>query len=751
MLALFVLLLLALAGFGAPSAWALPRFQDTFTCSSVTYSFTGFAEAAGNTITEKVKVDGSLVYDSTFVFNGSASANTVTFARLSPGHHDITAYAEYNTNGIKGESDRALKEGIACPPPPRVQQVDFRNNLPVLLDHRENKVPEKALSIEEYDGDKVEWKSPKPGEVSKNWPVAYPTAPATRLQFVKVRFEVPKETAAFLEEHLEGELEISGETTIANAAKTTLTFTTTLTEAEVKAQLKAHASYLDTNRFESKQALPKEVRAQHYLVISWEWNFEANGEAFNWPAGQSNHNLYLTFRPPPLLLGPGASEKAKRLLGLQPGELAEAKKNLTREQGLEAAIPGAIATLKGEIKVLEEEVTELNELATRTKQQEEAKAEKEKAQKEKEKRVLYYGNLLLAAEANAGLLGKVVSSLEALKAQLKRLAELEAVAVKGGEEEEEEVTLEREARQGLANLFGYYRQRNVGSAEEPVLLGEFASGSIAELDEGRLVRAIYLTLLQGDSEKAASEAPTETGTIKGVWSVFTATRGVRKVPDTPFRTYEPAKGLIGTGSAMGYWASITPPATLKGAREIFKKNPVFEKECPPGLGGAKSLLENGKGECSTWSEAFQSALAYEGLKSSGLFITVGAEEGVGACKHSKPECEMLVKNWNFKGAGKSGEAEFPYRETEVIKLQGVPAQGREDPVSFFQNHVILQVENTEAKTKELYDPSYGAGPFPTLLKYQEASIAGFCGGKNCKKAKAGQLGLEQEELFSSLL
>jgi hypothetical protein len=46
-------------------------------CNSVTFSLTGFPAAAGNTVDETITVDGSVVYDKPFTFDGASASNSV--------------------------------------------------------------------------------------------------------------------------------------------------------------------------------------------------------------------------------------------------------------------------------------------------------------------------------------------------------------------------------------------------------------------------------------------------------------------------------------------------------------------------------------------------------------------------------------------------------------------------------------------------------------------------------------------------
>jgi hypothetical protein len=117
-----LLLALALAGaagaaFDASSAPAEGQPTDTakFSCSAVTYAFTGFPDASENSVVEVVKLDDVRVSTTTFKFNGPSGSNVVPISP-SPGHHEIDADAFWNTNGVKGTKDIPGHDGITCAP-----------------------------------------------------------------------------------------------------------------------------------------------------------------------------------------------------------------------------------------------------------------------------------------------------------------------------------------------------------------------------------------------------------------------------------------------------------------------------------------------------------------------------------------------------------------------------------------------------------------------------------------------------------
>jgi hypothetical protein len=107
----------ALAGVAASPAWAQAKAHSTIRCTSsstlsVTWSFSEFP-AGENEIKEQIKLDGTFVFEGLFAFTGSSAQNSVTIG-LSPGHHEITVFAHWNGNGVKGQSDHRFLNGIEC-------------------------------------------------------------------------------------------------------------------------------------------------------------------------------------------------------------------------------------------------------------------------------------------------------------------------------------------------------------------------------------------------------------------------------------------------------------------------------------------------------------------------------------------------------------------------------------------------------------------------------------------------------------
>lgn len=200
---------------------------------------------------------------------------------------------------FKGAAELSLAsgqkwQGVGGPVPPRVEQVNFTNNIAVTIDHQKDVFPEKAVEIGNYEGkagegkDAIEWKSPKAGEVTKNWPIAYPQKTKIKLE-VKLPLEVA--TQEFLEKKIEGEPLLTGEATFGG---TTLKFEKKFTAAAIK----ANKGFLATGEIESNVALPAKVL---YALTGITWKFEYKGigaAATKVKLGNTTHNLYTTFESP---------------------------------------------------------------------------------------------------------------------------------------------------------------------------------------------------------------------------------------------------------------------------------------------------------------------------------------------------------------------------------------------------------------------------------------------------------------------
>jgi hypothetical protein len=91
---------------------------------------------------------------------------------------------------------------------------------------------------------------------------------------------------------------------------------------------------------------------------------------------------------------------------------------------------------------------------------------------------------------------------------------------------------------------------------------------------------------------------------------------------------------------------------------------------------------------------------------------------------------LLVNNWQFNPNPDGGDVDFPYLQVymtdepgyirrDFIDLPGAPGQDSKDPPGQFNQHQVLKFDGA------YYDPSYGLGPFSSLLELETAEFAGF--------------------------
>ena len=113
-----LLLAVVFAAVAAGTA-AAHEVTATFSCTGVTFKYTGFPKADNNEVREFVYVDGEEVAMETFSFNGPTGSNTVEVEALE-GTHEISAFVDWETNGVSGEKHfpaRKISCGGEGPPP----------------------------------------------------------------------------------------------------------------------------------------------------------------------------------------------------------------------------------------------------------------------------------------------------------------------------------------------------------------------------------------------------------------------------------------------------------------------------------------------------------------------------------------------------------------------------------------------------------------------------------------------------------
>ena len=163
-------------------------------------------------------------------------------------------------------------------------------------------------------------------------------------------------------------------------------------------------------------------------------------------------------------------------------------------------------------------------------------------------------------------------------------------------------------------------------------------------------------------------------------------------------------GAIGPPQAMTYYANSAAPYTT--------------------CNGIGDLLATGDGRCGSYQELMIHVLADQGIVATpkNVFAPTGAAGGRAeaiadfiATYGSDPTLIysirdiFFVKNWTLSTTSR----------WNVTDDAGAPAQGSDDPIAVFADHALVEYGS------QLYDPSYGTGPFATVLEWEDASLDGF--------------------------
>lgn len=189
--------------------------------------------------------------------------------------------------------------------------------------------------------------------------------------------------------------------------------------------------------------------------------------------------------------------------------------------------------------------------------------------------------------------------------------------------------------------------------------------------------------------------------VAAIWSDF--------LPDTDgiprlFRVLPP--GATGPPSPMTYYAdSANPYGTCNTIEE---------------------LLTTGDGRCGAFQELMYFVLQVQGIASTRkeVHAPTGVTGGVAAAKAD--HIAVYGTDPDIIYTGSIRDVFFVRRWTlstatrwSVTDLSGVPGQGNDDPIGIFEDHALVEYDG------EIYDPSYGTGPFASILEWEDASIDGF--------------------------
>lgn len=122
---------------------------------------------------------------------------------------------------------------------------------------------------------------------------------------------------------------------------------------------------------------------------------------------------------------------------------------------------------------------------------------------------------------------------------------------------------------------------------------------------------------------------------------------------------------------------------------------------------------DGSGQCGSWAEFFIDMLKVHGITSADKVVVV-----VTVAAWTSGSQGFLVKNWQWNAATRP--APWTHRMwTDVVNLPGIPGQRNPEPPPAFFNHFIV------VHGGQLYDPSYGGGPFADAATWETGAIDGL--------------------------
>lgn len=94
----------------------LPHDTVGFGCEAITFTYTDFPDAPGNTVTEYISLDHQSYLTKTFVFDGPNGSDTVAL-ELTSGRHKLDGRAHWRTNGAHGAHDQSVGGRVTCVAP----------------------------------------------------------------------------------------------------------------------------------------------------------------------------------------------------------------------------------------------------------------------------------------------------------------------------------------------------------------------------------------------------------------------------------------------------------------------------------------------------------------------------------------------------------------------------------------------------------------------------------------------------------
>lgn len=122
---------------------------------------------------------------------------------------------------------------------------------------------------------------------------------------------------------------------------------------------------------------------------------------------------------------------------------------------------------------------------------------------------------------------------------------------------------------------------------------------------------------------------------------------------------------------------------------------------------------SGTGRCNAWAELFIDVCRIHGIVNAVRYNVRSVNAGL----------SFLVETCAFNGPGNPGGGPLdPFTHTgnvDCVKGNGLPGQGKSNPQFTFIDHAMVEYGG------QIYDPSYGAGPFGNHLAWEAAALAGM--------------------------
>ncbi len=124
---------------------------------------------------------------------------------------------------------------------------------------------------------------------------------------------------------------------------------------------------------------------------------------------------------------------------------------------------------------------------------------------------------------------------------------------------------------------------------------------------------------------------------------------------------------------------------------------------------------DGNGQCGAWAELLSACAHVHGLGATKVRIDPDRVRNPGAQG-------FLVKKWDF--GTPSGTGHYPYLlDHDVLDETGIPGQDNDNPPGGFKDHFVVRQNGGQ-----IYDPSYGVGPYTPDSAHENAAIDGIYDG-----------------------